>query len=110
MSLSVMHHVPCGSQIVDLTLLSPIVSDKVDNISTNKSHFRWLIAAPYGIRESTEKIGSKKNTTVPEERLEDHYPSKMQYALGDIYRDLLNFAADKLIMNGKLVFWIPIIR
>ena len=42
--------------------------------------------------------------------LADHYPAKIQYALADIYRDLLNFAADKLILNGRLVFWVPIIR
>lgn len=69
-----------------------------------------MFLAPYGIRESTERVGSKKTTPIPEELLSSHFPSKMQYGLGDIYRDLLNFAATSLKLNGRLVFWIPIIR
>ena len=71
-------------------------------------HFKLL--APYGIRESTERIGTKKTEPIPEDLLSSHFPMKLQYGLGDIYKDLLNFAAEKLVMNGRLVFWIPIIR
>ena len=28
----------------------------------------------------------------------------------EMYRDLLNFAAETLKINGLIVFWIPIIR
>ncbi|XP_057369465.1 tRNA (guanine(10)-N2)-methyltransferase homolog [Daphnia carinata] len=65
---------------------------------------------PYGIRESTEKVGSKKVAPVPEELASPHFPSKTQYGLGDMYKDLLNFAANNLKLNGRVVFWIPIIR
>jgi tRNA (guanine10-N2)-methyltransferase len=63
--------------------------------------------APYGIRESTYKVGSKKIAPIPDET---HFPSKTQYGLGDIYKDLLNFAANSLKLHGRLVLWIPIIR
>jgi tRNA (guanine10-N2)-methyltransferase len=66
--------------------------------------------APYGIRESTYKVGSKKIAPIPDEMLSTHFPSKTQYGLGDIYKDLLNFAANNLKLHGRLVFWIPIIR
>ena len=69
-----------------------------------------MVVAPYGIRESTEKIGTKKTEPIPEELLSRHFPSKMEYGLSDIYKDLLNFAAEKLKLNGRLVFWLPIIR
>lgn len=82
-----------------------ILDDKVVQINEP-----FELLAPYGIRESTERIGTKKSEPIPEELLPTHVPSKLQYGLGDIYKDLLNFAAEKLVMNGRLVFWIPIIR
>lgn len=68
---------------------------------------------PYGIRESTNRVGAKPNKTTPiPDHIPEghHFPTKMQYALGDIYKDLLNFAANHLTLHGRLVFWIPIVR
>jgi len=66
--------------------------------------------APYGIREPTEKVGSARGIPIPEEMLPVHYPSKTKYGLDDIFRDLLNLATHRLKLNGRLVFWIPIVR
>ncbi|XP_033126865.1 tRNA (guanine(10)-N2)-methyltransferase homolog [Anneissia japonica] len=62
---------------------------------------------PYGIRESTRKIGSKKEKKLEEEHLQGHIPSSRSYCLADIFMDLLNFSAQYLCLNGRLVYWLP---
>lgn len=37
------------------------------------------------------------------------YPSKIKYSFVQVFLDLLNFAADHLVLNGRLVYWLPII-
>lgn len=39
-----------------------------------------------------------------------HYPSKVTYSLGNVFKDLLNFAAQNLVVGGHLVFWLPVNR
>ncbi|CAL4061346.1 unnamed protein product, partial [Meganyctiphanes norvegica] len=91
---------------------------------------------PYGIRESTERVGTHKEQNKgslspspsldsdnisnetdlnmpsqqnsPEDLL--HFPTKINYCLSDIFRDLLEFAARHLRIGGRLVFWLPIFR
>ncbi|XP_017781045.1 PREDICTED: tRNA (guanine(10)-N2)-methyltransferase homolog [Nicrophorus vespilloides] len=66
---------------------------------------------PYGIRESTEKIGtSKVNCKISEDHLKTHIPAKVEYSLSTVYFDLLNFSAKHLKMGGRLVCWFPIFR
>ncbi|XP_044735604.1 tRNA (guanine(10)-N2)-methyltransferase homolog [Chrysoperla carnea] len=66
---------------------------------------------PYGIRESTEKIGIEKdNYELTEEHLQNHVPSKVDYGLSQIYHDLLSFSAEHLKLNGRLVCWFPVYR
>ncbi|KAK2581760.1 hypothetical protein KPH14_002239 [Odynerus spinipes] len=66
---------------------------------------------PYGIRESTERIGTMKtNPVIEEHQVSTHIPSKVEYGLPQIYRDLLNFAAKHLKITGRLVCWYPIFR
>ncbi|XP_028161170.1 tRNA (guanine(10)-N2)-methyltransferase homolog [Ostrinia furnacalis] len=66
---------------------------------------------PYGVREPAEKIGIEKpNYILIEEHLVHHVPSKVEYALPHIYSDLLDFAARKLRMGGRLVCWYPLVR
>ncbi|KAK4307794.1 hypothetical protein Pmani_020463 [Petrolisthes manimaculis] len=82
---------------------------------------------PYGIRESTERVGSLKvsrpssynqdnttttTTTTPHTPYSpsNHYPSKVSYSLSHVFCDLLNFAAIHLIIGGRLVFWLPVFR
>ncbi|XP_046834823.1 tRNA (guanine(10)-N2)-methyltransferase homolog isoform X1 [Vespa crabro] len=66
---------------------------------------------PYGIRESTERIGTMKaNPVIEEHQVSTHIPSKVEYGLPQIYKDLLNFAAKHLKITGRLVCWYPIFR
>lgn len=66
---------------------------------------------PYGIRESTERIGTmKENPVIEEHQVSTHIPSKVEYGLPQIYKDLLNFAAQHLKITGRLVCWYPIFR
>lgn len=62
---------------------------------------------PYGKRESRERIGSEKQYKIPDNLIEGHIPSKVEYNLSDIFRDLLNFSAYHLRIGGRLVFWLP---
>ncbi|KAL2744071.1 tRNA (guanine(10)-N2)-methyltransferase [Vespula maculifrons] len=66
---------------------------------------------PYGIRESTERIGTMKaNPVIEEHQVSTHIPSKVEYGLPQIYKDLLNFASKHLKITGRLVCWYPIFR
>lgn len=62
---------------------------------------------PYGKRESRERIGSEKKYKIPDNLIEGHIPSKVEYSLSDIFRDLLSFSAYQLKVGGRLVFWLP---
>lgn len=71
----------------------------------------YFFLAPYGIRESTEKIGiERQNYSLSPEHLVNHIPSKIDYNLPEIFEDLLNFAALHLCIGKKLVFWYPCYR
>ncbi|MCL4141604.1 UNVERIFIED_CONTAM: hypothetical protein GTU68_015563, partial [Idotea baltica] len=69
---------------------------------------------PYGIRESTERVGNpkerKRKFSAEEVSTELHYPSKMNYDIADIMVDLLNFSVGHLKLGGRLVFWLPVFR
>ncbi|KAL0275169.1 UNVERIFIED_CONTAM: hypothetical protein PYX00_003114 [Menopon gallinae] len=65
---------------------------------------------PYGIREATERIGTTKNYKISDEHLETHIPSKIEYGLTQMYKDLLSFAANHLKLGGRLVSWIPVYK
>ncbi|XP_076636962.1 tRNA (guanine(10)-N(2))-methyltransferase TRMT11 [Colletes latitarsis] len=66
---------------------------------------------PYGIREATEKIGTTKlNPVIEEHQASSHIPSKIDYGLPEIYKDLLSFSAKHLKMNRRLVCWFPLFR
>ena len=41
-------------------------------------------------------------------RIQGHIPSVRHYQLTDVYNDLLQFAAKFLVLNGKLVYWLPV--
>lgn len=70
-----------------------------------------VISAPYGIRESTEKIGiERQNYSLSPEHLLNHIPAKVDYNLPQIYDDLLNFAVKHLSLGKKIVCWYPTYR
>lgn len=41
---------------------------------------------------------------------ENHIIISSSYHLSDIFFDLLKFAAEYLVMGGRLVYWLPIYR
>lgn len=96
-----------GHKLVDV-----IVGDAAAAPWNGHHHFDAIVTdPPYGIREPTAKVGSKKEAPdVPEEYQGNHIPQKVEYDLGDIFLDLLDFAAANLVLGGRLVFWIPVNR
>ncbi|CAH1183253.1 unnamed protein product [Phaedon cochleariae] len=66
---------------------------------------------PYGIRESTERVGTAKEcNAVKEEHLSTHIPAKTEYGISSLYSDLLSFSAKHLRVGGRLVCWFPVFR
>ncbi|XP_051920724.1 tRNA (guanine(10)-N2)-methyltransferase homolog isoform X1 [Hippocampus zosterae] len=67
---------------------------------------------PYGIRESTRRTGSHKETTkcVDGVYAESHVAVSQSYHLSEILTDMLNFSAHRLVMGGRLVYWLPVYR
>lgn len=43
-------------------------------------------------------------------RVESYIPSVCSYHLSDLLTDLLDFAARFLVLDGRLVYWLPVIR
>lgn len=70
-----------------------------------------MLIAPYGIREPTERIGSKEILpTVKKEGSPVHFPSKIEYGLNEIVKDLMRFSSKQLKLKGRLLFWVPVFR
>lgn len=68
---------------------------------------------PYGIREKGRKIGNKQRKehwTLPGAVHEQHFPEKTKYGLNQVYLDMMDLAASRLTINGRLAFWFPVIR
>ncbi|XP_014214410.1 tRNA (guanine(10)-N2)-methyltransferase homolog [Copidosoma floridanum] len=66
---------------------------------------------PYGIREAVERIGTQKaKPCIEEHQLETHIPSKVEYALCQLFIDLLEFSTVHLRLSGRIVFWFPVFR
>ncbi|XP_029509406.1 tRNA (guanine(10)-N2)-methyltransferase homolog isoform X2 [Oncorhynchus nerka] len=93
-----------------------LVSDASKPIWRDGVLFDTIITdPPYGIRESTRRTGSQKdsvNSVKPSEDYvgDSHVPVSMAYHLSDIFTDLLNFSAQHLVIGGRLVYWLPIYR
>ncbi|KAF9406510.1 hypothetical protein HW555_013153 [Spodoptera exigua] len=92
--------------------LDVVVSDfSLHNWRSDLKFDAIITDPPYGVREPTEKIGIERdNYTLSEEHMVNHVPSKVEYGLGHIYSDLLNFAATHLEMGRRLVCWYPLVR
>ncbi|KAJ1823202.1 hypothetical protein LPJ56_000141 [Coemansia sp. RSA 2599] len=72
---------------------------------------------PYGVRAGAKRLG-RRNGTVPENsfrivdgvanhKRSDYYPPTVPYEMSDVINDLLEFAAEKLVVGGRLVYWLP---
>ncbi|XP_048135379.1 tRNA (guanine(10)-N2)-methyltransferase homolog isoform X2 [Rhodamnia argentea] len=72
---------------------------------------------PYGVRAGGRKSGGRKLLkgvvgpyTVPDDKRTDHIPSTAAYSLVECVHDLLDLAAKMLVLNGRLVFFYPVLR
>lgn len=93
--------------------LDVMVSDASKPVWREAALFDAIITdPPYGIRESTRRTGSHKDTAKPADGfyMESHVPVSQAYHLSDIFTDLLNFSAHRLVMGGRLVYWLPVYR
>jgi len=56
-------------------------------------------------------VGTEKaEVSITPEQLAAHIPQKVDYRMGDLYLDLLNFSYMRLPKGGRLVFWVPVVR
>ncbi|XP_015279318.1 PREDICTED: tRNA (guanine(10)-N2)-methyltransferase homolog isoform X2 [Gekko japonicus] len=92
--------------------LDVLVSDASKPIWRNGMQFDAIITdPPYGIREATRRTGSQKEMTkVTEGSTENHISISSNYHLSDILFDLLKFAAEYLVIGGRLVYWLPVYK
>ncbi|XP_067402816.1 tRNA (guanine(10)-N2)-methyltransferase homolog isoform X2 [Emydura macquarii macquarii] len=92
--------------------LDALVSDASTPIWRKGMLFDAIITdPPYGIREATRRTGSQKEIVKATERgTENHISISSNYHLSDIFFDLLNFAAEYLLMGGRLVYWLPVYK
>ena len=65
---------------------------------------------PYGVRAGAKKSGSKREIVekVPEKYLHKHIPQTQPYHAEEVMLDLLDLAATLLVMNGRLVYFLPV--
>ncbi|XP_032014363.1 tRNA (guanine(10)-N2)-methyltransferase homolog [Hylobates moloch] len=93
--------------------LDVLVSDASKPSWRKGTYFDAIITdPPYGIRESTRRTGSQKEIPKGIEKWEkcpeSHVPVSLSYRLSDMFLDLLNFAAETLVLGGRLVYWLPV--
>ncbi|SCV00787.1 LAMI_0G07294g1_1 [Lachancea mirantina] len=78
-----------------------------------------LCDPPYGIRESIKVLGArdperfagKENVEIDGQKAylsRDYIPTKRPYSLDALLDDLLQFASERLPLNGRLAFWMPV--
>ncbi|XP_071892137.1 tRNA (guanine(10)-N(2))-methyltransferase homolog isoform X4 [Anas platyrhynchos] len=92
--------------------LDALVSDSSRPVWRKGMLFDAIITdPPYGIREATRRTGSQKESVKSAEgSTENPVFISSSYHLSDIFFDLLKFAAEYLVMGGRLVYWLPIYR
>eukprot|EP01102_Stenamoeba_stenopodia_P009517 TRINITY_DN2815_c0_g1_i1.p1 TRINITY_DN2815_c0_g1~~TRINITY_DN2815_c0_g1_i1.p1 ORF type:complete len:475 (-),score=136.23 TRINITY_DN2815_c0_g1_i1:65-1489(-) len=94
-------------------LIDLIISDQSKPIWSDRTLFDAIVCdPPYGLRESARKVGRREGKNwrpIPQELRDDHVSSCVGYDVPDILVDLLKFAAKKLRMGGRLVYWFPAI-
>jgi tRNA (guanine10-N2)-methyltransferase len=60
---------------------------------------------PYGVRAGGKKLSSDRAIKVYDKAT--HIPKKDPYSMGECLKDLVEFGAKTLAINGRLVFWLP---
>lgn len=92
-----------ASQYIDV-----LVSDISRSPWSNSMTLDAIIAdPPYGVRESSEKIGSKRPRQIREGVL--RYPAKISYTMEEMLSDLLFFSAKHLKKGGRLAYYLPVV-
>eukprot|EP01114_Cavostelium_apophysatum_P019966 TRINITY_DN6577_c0_g1_i1.p1 TRINITY_DN6577_c0_g1~~TRINITY_DN6577_c0_g1_i1.p1 ORF type:complete len:478 (-),score=111.26 TRINITY_DN6577_c0_g1_i1:13-1446(-) len=95
--------------------LGVIVCDSSRPIWREAPIFDAIVAdPPYGIRAGARKVGKKKKSIEkamkannPGYAKEGHIPQCVGYEVEDVLSDLLDFAAKRLTVGGRLVYWLP---
>ncbi|XP_037128839.1 tRNA (guanine(10)-N2)-methyltransferase homolog isoform X1 [Syngnathus acus] len=90
-----------------------MVSDASKPVWRENALFDAIITdPPYGIRESTRRTGSQRESAKAVECVyaESHVPVSQSYHMSQILADMLNFSAHRLVMGGRLVYWLPVYR
>ncbi|XP_066269435.1 tRNA (guanine(10)-N2)-methyltransferase homolog [Branchiostoma lanceolatum] len=91
--------------------LDVLISDAARSVWRPCQLFDAIVTdPPYGIREASQRLGTKDNNFVREDDFEIHSPTKTAYTLSDLLTDLLNYAAQHLTVRGRLVYWLPVYR
>lgn len=86
----------------------------VSDITRSPLHDAFKIDAvisdpPYGVRECSEKIGSKgRERKYHDDKI--RYPSKVVYSMTELLDDLLRLSAKHLKPNGRLVYYLPVVK
>lgn len=57
---------------------------------------------------SNDILNESINDEISKKSNDPRYAQKTKYNLGDIFNDLLSFASQHLIENGRLVYWLPV--
>lgn len=82
-----------------------------------------LADPPYGVRAGAKTLGRAPGTRLfgrteagvmpdgrPVHEREGYLPPKKPYELSDLADDLLDYAAETLVDDGRLVFWLPTVN
>lgn len=92
---------------------SPWKNASAPRTDSKKKTTPWLNAIvtdpPYGIRAASKKV--ENSTALGEDGVQNratYIPQKNEYTGDEILLDLLNFASDNLVDNGRLVFLLPV--
>ena len=96
---------------VEQQMLGALVSDFARNTWRSELKFDAIITdPPYGVRAGAKRLGSKKpgQRIVPANYRAETYPETVPYELDHLISDLLDFAEQRLVAGGRLVFWYPI--
>lgn len=97
---------------VEQQMLGALVSDFARNTWRSALKFDAIITdPPYGVRAGARRLGSKApgQRAIPADYRDDSYPETIPYELDHLIGDLLDFAEQRLVVGGRLVFWYPVI-
>ncbi|KAI8056218.1 hypothetical protein BDF22DRAFT_674429 [Syncephalis plumigaleata] len=97
----------------------------LDVLTLDIKHHAWrrtplfdgIVTAPYGVRAGAKQLGRKNGQVRPIHMVdgkpahlqENYYPPTRPYEMDDVIRDLHEFAAQNLVLGGRLVYWLPTI-